>query len=352
MATIRPASQLLLKNTAYFLVRRAQARIAAYRNCGDGDLAMFLDRESFDTMAKRLAEYYFHKSANLAIYGQVEELFKIALIMAPILQRIPCSSKYDWHRGHLLSWFRINISCRRKRFHLSILDNNRIYKPEQFGTRLEALGIRDALMVEVLRDIYRRHAGGTALKDTLAHQIFDPLLFTNDNNANLLRHGAHVYQLDKVRSANSVDLRAKSAVVLDYRIKAVQMNERYHLDIKISDACLKEFQADIKYILKLTSSPTEKVERIENKIRNLVERTRSARSALPQIERLKQWLSAKVKPLSANTAEAAVLPCLLVNMWLKRVDSRLYVKSLNMFFDPTKYDEETFMTFFSPYREV
>jgi hypothetical protein len=352
MATIKPASQSLMENTTYYLVRRAQARIAAYRNFGDGDLAMFLERKSFDTMAERMAAHFFHKSADLAIYDQVKELFKVAMIMAPILQRIPYSSKVDWHRGHVMSWFRCNISIRRMRFHLSIKDTSRVYDPERLSARLEALGIRDALMVEVLKDIYRRHAGGTTLRDILAHQIFDPILFTNDNDDFQLRHGAHVFQMDKARSDASIDLRVKSATVLDYRIKTVKKDERYHLDIKISDACLKEFQDDIKYILKLTSTPTEKVERIENKIRNLVERTRSARSALPQIERLKLWLSAKLKPLSANTAEAAVLPNVLVNWWLGRVDSKLYVKSPNMFFDPSQYDEKTFVTFFSPFREV
>lgn len=352
MATIKLCSDIIQENTAYHRVRRAQARIAAYRNFGDGDLAMYLERESFDTVAERLAKHYFHKSVGRAIYDQAKELFKISMIMAPILQRIQYSSKYDWHRGHVLSWFRCNISSRRKRYHLSILDNNRNYQPEQFSARLEALCLRDTFMVQVLNDIYRRHAGGSTLKDHLAHQIFDPIIFTNADDNFLLRHGTHTYRMDNARSDGSVDLRVKSAVILDYRIKSVKRAERYHLEINISDACLQEFQADIKGLLKFRCEPSVKVELIKNTIRNFVERTRSARSAFLQIQQLQQWLADKLKPLSANTAEAAVLPNILVNCWLSRVDGKLYLKSPNLFFDPSKHDENTFMTFFSPYREV
>jgi hypothetical protein len=352
MPTTELRSATTKDRTAFSLVRRAQASIASFLHFRDGDLSKLLDRDAFQVMAARLANHFFHKSKELAIHAQVEELYLSLLIMAPILQRLPLSCKFDWHRGHLLGFFRRNASGRVGRFHCAIREVERSYQPEMLAANLEAIGIHDADMTTVLLDQYRRHAGGTALKDQLAHQLFDPILMLSQKQGYELRHGNRLLRLERSRFEGSIDLRAQSVAVLDFSLKSVEHSGGRHLEISISDACLSGFRQQVGCVIASASSPAFKVAAVENLIRDLVERTRPARSALPQIQELRTWLAAKLRSLAGTSPAAKMLPNLLVNQWLQRSDFRLYLKSPSFFFNPSAIDEKTYLTFFSPYREV
>ncbi|HEY4744944.1 MAG TPA: hypothetical protein VIH45_09825 [Desulfuromonadaceae bacterium] len=352
MATINLHATSQSNQTAYRLVRRAQASIAGYRHYDDGDLARYLERDSFQTMAELLAQHYFHRSTDLALYGQVQALMTVLLVMAPILQRLPLSSKFDWHRGHIVGWFRRHANGRVARFHCGIRTIERVYDPALFAANLEAIGLHDAAMREVLCDLYRRHAGGTTLKDQLAHQLFDPVTMLNMREGFELRHANRFYRLEKVPFADSTDLRLTPADVLDYQVHSVAHHNGHHLEIMIAEHVLVEFRAAIKSITAMSASPQFKVSLIADRIRDLVERTRPARSALPQIRILKTWLAHKLRPLSGTTTDAKRLPDLLLNQWLQRVDHRLHLRAPNFFLSPDKVDRKTFTAFFSPYREV
>ena len=351
MATIVSKTELLADNTAYHLVRRAQARIASYQNFGDGDLALYLERGSFIAMAARLADHYYNRSKDLQMHKQVIEIYTALLTMAPILQRLPLSLKFDWHRGHLLSFIRTNISGRVGRFYVAVRQVERSYQPELLAANLEALGIHDAGMVAVLLDLYRKHCGGTALKDRLAHQLFDPILLSSAKQGYELRIGNQFLRLEKQSFDGSVDLRHASVAFLDYRLHLVAHKGCYGLQILISDSCISEFREHINRIMNAAASPEFKHVSVKNRINDFVERTRSARSAKNQVLELKRWLSNRVRKLAGTSQEAKMLPELLVNLWLQRVDSRLYVKSPNFLLNPGQHDEKTYTTFFSPYRE-
>jgi len=352
MPTTELRSATTKERTAFNLVRRAQASIASYLHFGGGDLTKFLDRDAFQVMAARLANRYFHMSRDLAIHAQVVELYHSLLIMAPILQRLPLSCKIDWHRGHILGHFRRNASGRIGRFHVAIREVARDYQPGLLAANLEAIGIHDADMSAVLLDQYRRHAGGKALKDQLAHQLFDPILMATMKDGYELRHCNRLLRLERARFEGSVDLRTKSVDVLDFSLKSVEHRGGRHLEISISDACLSGFRQQVGSVIASASSPGFKLAAVENLLRDLVERTRPARSALPQIQELRIWLAAKLRSLSGTSTAAKVLPHLLVNQWLQRNDSRLYLKSPTFFLSPSTVDEKTYLTFFSPYREV
>ena len=176
MPTIEFRSAVTKERTAFAMLCRAQASIASYLHFGMGDLTKYLERDAFQMVATRLADHYFHRSKDLAIYGQVVELYLALLILAPILQRLPLSCRFDWHRSHVLGFIRINASRRIGRFYIAIRQVARSYQPDLLAANLEQIGIHDAGMVEVLQDLYRRHAGGRTLKDLLAHQLFDPIL--------------------------------------------------------------------------------------------------------------------------------------------------------------------------------
>lgn len=352
MATIEFRSQTTIDSTAFSLVRRAQAVIASHLHFGDGDLSKYLDRDSFQIMATRLADHYFHRSKELVIYTQVVELYHTLLILAPILQRLPLSCRFDWHRGHLLSHIRRNASGRIGRLHIASREVVRTYQPDLLAANLEVIGIHDAGMVVVLLNLYRRHAGGMALKDLLAHQLFDPILVVSQKQGYELRHGNKLLRLEKTAYDGSVDLHKQDFTILDFCIRSVDHRGGRCLDIFISEECLSEFRKRIKDVIAFPATPEYKLTIIQNRLRDFVERTRYARSALPQIQELKIWLANKLRGLAGNSRAATLLPNLLVNLWLQRVDSHLYFKSPTFFLDASAIEEKTYLTFFSPYREV
>lgn len=352
MATIELRSQTTVDRTAFSLVRRAQAVIASYLHFGGGDLFKYLDRNPFQIMATRLADHYFHRSKELVIYTQVVEMYHTLLILAPILQRLPLSCRFDWHRGHVLGHFRQNASGRIGRFHIASREVLRAYQPDLLAANLEAIGIHDAGMVEVVLNLYRRHAGGKALKDLLAHQLFDPILMSSQKEGYELRYGNRLLRLEKTAFDGSVDLRKQDFTVLDFCIRSVDHRGGRHLEITISEECLSGFRQRIKSVIESPAPPEYKLTIIENRLRDFVERTRPARSALPQIQELKIWLANKLRGLAGTSRAATLLPNLLLNQWLQRVDSDLYLKNPTFFLDPSIIDEKTYLTFFSPYREV
>lgn len=351
VATIVSKSARVADDTAYHLVRRAQARIASYRHFGGGDLAQYLERDSFVVMAARLADHYFHRSKSLQVNEQAIEIFMSLLIMAPILQRLPLSFKFDWHRGHLLSFARTNSSGRVGRIYVAVRQVERSYQPDLLAANLEALGIHDAGMVAVLLDLYRRHCGGTTLQHRLAQQLFDPIMLSSAKQGYELRFGNQLLRLEKQPFDGSVDLRHSSVTILDYCLHTAKHIGGQHLEIMISDSCIAEFREHINRIMAAAVSPEYKHASIKNRISDFVERTRSARTAKSQILELKRWLANKVRSLAATRKEAKLLPELLVNLWLQRVDHKLYLKSPSFFFNPSQHAEKTFTTFFSPYRE-
>lgn len=283
---------------------------------------------------------------------QVIDIYTALLTMAPILQRLPLSFKFDWHRGHLLSFIRTNSSGRVGRFYVAVRQVERSYQPELLAANLEALGIHDAGMVAVLLDLYRCHCGGTTLQHRLAQQLFDPIMLFTKKCGYELRFANQMLHMEKVRFDGSIDLRSEALTLLDYSLRSGAHNGGYHLEIQIADVYMAEFRLHIERIISLSASPEYKLAAGEHKIRDFVERVRSARSAKPQILELKRWLAHKTRSLAATNKEAKALPELLINLWLQRSDAHLYMKSPSFFFNPQQYDEKTYIKLFSPYREV
>ena len=352
MASVNLRSTQLCDSGAFHLMRRGQANIAMHRHFEDGDLARFLERDSFNVIAERLTDKFFHKSEGLVLHELVKAIYLVMLILAPIIQMLPLSAKMDWHRGHFLSWYRTNATNVRKRFHCRVRTVERTFQPAQLAANLAQLGIHDAVMLPVILDLYKRHYGGATLKDTLAHQLFDPIMLLNGKIGYELRHGNSLCRLERHPFDGSFDLRSTSFTVLDYSLISREDKTGRHLETTICDGTLADFRTVVKGILNSTSSPEYKVARIEQSIRDLVERTRYARTALPQLMELKTWLANKLSGLAATRAAANQLPNLLVNLWLQRTDSRMFLKKPTFFLDPSEIEEKTYLNFFSPYREV
>lgn len=352
MVMIKPTTEVLPVRTAYYHVRRAQCLIASYRNFQAGDLVRYLERGTFNQMAERLTNHYFLRSKGLLIFDQVKELYLAHLVLAPVLQRLPLSYKFDWHRGHLLSFLRVQSGGRIGRHYVSVRDRERVYDPAQLAANMAELGIHDTEMIAVVHDLYRRHAGGTALKDMLAHQLFDPILMFKERRGFELRFANQFIRMEKEPFDGSIDLRRDSLMLLDFDVKSIVHRGRRAMEIRVADDTVRQFRSQVDSVLNSRSAPEYKLLVIDNLMRDFVERTRSAKSGLKQIKELKAWLTRSLRRLSATLPAAKELPDRFINLWLKRVSGQLYFKKPNFFMDPHDVSEHIYTNFFSPYREV
>lgn len=351
MATIKPSSEISVSQNDYYLVRRAQAVIAAYLNFGNGDLSKYLDRASFNTIAEKLTTQYFYKSSAL-VQALVMQVYLALLVLAPVLQRQPMSCKFDWHAGHILSFIRRNTSSKVGRVHAAVRADDRSYQPDKLAASLEAVGVRDNDMVAVVLDLYRRHSGGTALKDCLAHQLFDPLIMLPERQGFELRYGNQFLRLERSPFDGSIDLRKESLDFLGFSLRSVKHHGGQHLEIKIADLCIAAFHEHIKRINAAAADPDYKIAAITSRIEDFVQHAKFARTGLHQIKQQKEWLANQMQNLARVNPNAKVLPNLLINRWLDVVDSGLYFKQPSFFWDAHAIDEKAYVKFFSPYREV
>lgn len=352
MATIKLLKEKLEQNTAYYHLRRGQSHIASYLHFRTGSLNHYRKSASFRLMAGRLAAKYFSLSRELALYQEIIELYTALLIMAPILQRIPLSMRFDWHTGHVLSLFRADCSRRRNRIFYACREIPCEYAPETLSANLEQLGIHDAIMVKWLHKLYDRHIGGRGLQHTLANQLFDPIMLLHEMTGRELRIGNRLHRLENAEFHGCVDIRRNPAVVFDYLMRCVDDAKGRHIDIKLSDAAISRFKRRITNILAQSNSPALKEKLITNAIDDFSMRSRWARSALEQILEIKSWLGGKLTALSATRADVRRLPDILVNTFLMKVDTELYLKAPNFFLDRNSVIEKTYLNIFTPYREV
>lgn len=351
MAETRSTTDAMLERTAYTLVRRAQAAIAGYRHFGPGDLCRFLERPAFEAVATRLAAKYFHRSTNLALYQAVINLYVIYLIVAPLLQRVPYSSKLDWHPGHVLSWFRRYCAGRPGRVHVAVNEVPRIFAPDTLLANLEALGLHDGEFNALLLDQFRRGYGQPTVQGRLLNTLFDPLMMLAGREGFALRLGNRYFRAEKAPFPGSSDLRKSFLAVGNYRVGVRNHASGQHLEICISDERLHAFRQAVKEILKGKAEPAFKHRLVREEIRDFVEKTRFARSAETQVVELKHWLQTKLRSLSGTVKKFKELPDFLVKSWFDRGDHRFYLSRPNFFLDHSTVPEEVFLTFFSPYRE-
>lgn len=351
MATLKPSDETSVQQNDYWLVRRAQAAIAAYLNFGNGDLSKYLDRPAFNNMAEKLTVNYFHKSSVL-VQALVIQIYLVMLVLAPVLQRQRMSCKFDWHTGCVLSFVRRSTGSKEGRTHAAVREVDRSYQPDKMADNLEAIGIRDNDMVAVVLDLYRRHAGGTTLKDRLAHQLFDPLILLTERQGFELRYGNQFLRLERSPFEGSTDLRNEPLDFLGYSLRSVKHRGGQHLEIRIADSCIAAFHAHVKRISAAAADSGYKVAAITNRIEDFVQHTKFARTGLQQIKEQKLWLANQSQNLSRENPDAKLLPELLINRWLQNIDAHLYVKQPSFFWDAHCIDESTYIKLFSPYREV
>lgn len=227
------------------------------------------------------------------------------------------------------------------------------YAPDTLSANLQHLGIHDAVTVRWLHKLYDRHAGGRGLQHTLANQLFDPIMLLHEMTGHELRIGNRLHRLARTKFPESTDLRRNHAVVFDYLVSCVDDAKGRHVDIKLTDDAINRFKHHVTNILAQSNAPAIKEELLLTAIADFYMRSRWARSAIEQILALKSWLAGKLTALSGTRAEVRHMPNMLVNTYLMKGDTNLYLKAPNFFLNrDCCVDEKTFLNIFTPYREV
>jgi hypothetical protein len=346
----------IAENAAYYLMRRGQAKIASRQHFSSGELLEFRDRSAFATLAGYCCGKYFPHCENLEIGKLVHDLYIDVQVMAPLLQRLPYSMKFDWRRGHVLTWFRVNCNDHIKRFYYSATTFPRTFAPDILTANLNQLGIHCPTYTGMLVEQYKQHYGGGYVRNLLAHCLFDPIVLLNEQEGFTLRVANTIHRLEKEPFPGCVDLSRKQAKINgDYQIRFRRKKKETggYLVIELTHDAIGRFKDTISTILASNATPEHKYFAVNDRMRNFLECAQWARSAWEQVKDLRYWLVENIKPLYGCLQKAPYRnEHDFASDYVERRKDGLFLTAPSFFWNPAKVELSTFLQYMSPYRET
>jgi hypothetical protein len=342
----------MTKQQAYYQLRRAQAHIVQYNIFNTGELLKYIEKEYVKIYAKYLTDFYFHRSKKLVIYNLVYDLYRLFLVIAPILQKQKNSFKLDWNRAVFLGWLRNNLNKKLNRKFVKIETLQRKIDNEKLLQNFLKIGINDELFLEFALDCFKKNYALQTLRGRLANCIFDPIIFFSDKGEKGFRRANEIIRLEKKKFHGCVDIDKKEIVVWDYKIKRETnfILKKTTLNIQISNKDIKKFREKIKDILHSKLSPNKKVLVLKKEIESFTDKHRYTKDAFDQMLDLKYWLTRKTKKLS-GTDKTFKLTTNIIEKWKDKMSIEIFLRKPNFFWNIQEIKEENYKYFFSPYRE-
>lgn len=345
-------SGTISENSAFYLMRRGQAVLAQRQHFEHGELCAYRDRDSFQAVANIAAATYFHQAASGQVYPAICDLYSDFQVTAPILQRLPYSFKVDWTEGHVLSWFRAACNDHVKRYFFSSLTLPRTFDTVLLRNNLEILGVHDQPYIDILAEQYKRHYGGNCLRSHLAHRLFDPIFLLNHGEGYRLRVANTIYRLEKQPFPGCLDLRERQAKVLGaFRIRHVNKKGGSFVEILLTHDAVDRFKETVCSIIDSSASPRHKVYVINDRISDVLEAFKYARSAWPQVKDLQNWLVLKMRPLYSTLKDVKRRERGFKDEYIRRRQDSLSLPTPNFFWNPRIVDLSDYLKFMSPYKE-
>jgi hypothetical protein len=342
----------ITENGAFHLMRRGQAVIAQRQHFEEGELCNYRDRTSFQSVANIAAAKYFHQATNGEVYPAIRDLYTDFQVVAPILQRLPHSFKLDWSTGHVLTWVRTGCNDHVKRYFFSSLTMPRTFDADLLRNNLALLGVHDTSYIDILADQYKRHYGGSSLRSHLAHRLFDPVILMNHGEGYRLRVANTIFRLEKQPFPGCLDLRERQAKVLGaFRIRHVKKKGGSFLEILLTHDAVVRFKETVCSIIDSSASPRHKVYVINDRISDVLEAFKYARSAWPQVKDLQNWLVLKMRPLYSTLKDVKRRERGFKDEYIHRRQDSLSLPTPNFFWNPRIVDLSTYLKFMSPYKE-
>jgi hypothetical protein len=338
----------MTKQQAYYQLRRAQASIVQQNFFESEELFRYLNKDYVKIYAKYLTDFYFHKTKNLEIYNLVLDLYRLFLVVGPILQKLKNNFKLDWNRAIFLSWLRASLNKKVNKKFLRVERLKRRIDPSKLVENFFKMGIEDSLLVEFALNCYKKNYNLETLRGRLANCIFDPIMFVGKGG---FRRANEFIELEKKKFPEAIDIDKKEVVVWDYKVKRIVNNTKTTLKIEISDQEIKNFKQEIKLILNSKLNFKKKIFLLETKIESFVDKHRYTKDAWDQMIDLKHWLFRRTKKLAAQEKSIKLVVNILKKWEDKKCDKMIFRKP-NFFWNFSDIEEKIYKYYFSPYREL
>jgi hypothetical protein len=388
MAKLLPLIPAIVANCAYSRLRYLLAGIARCLRFMEKELVEVMNGTPCVTMAHRAAEKYFYLSRTSAVYGDMVIMFQALFTVAPVLQRLKGSMGFDWHHGHVLTWFRTNTAMNIGRWYFGCQELSRVPDPVVLRENLHHLRIYDGKFADTLEMLMRCYYGRNSVTGKLAACLFDPIMFCRLGDHHTLRVGNKLYRLERQGFPGCVDLRTESAIVLGYSLRRKDWLERFPLseklnaqkgkakrrqqvrvirrgmlEIAISGELIDAFKAKAVAIINCSASIEYRIHELDSLMVSFLASVRYARTGFDQVLHLSRWLANNMKPLHAAVdrrkkfnrrkppVQVPPFHKILLSRFQSNLDTRRYYPRPNFFYDPQEHPEELFLQFFSPYRE-
>jgi hypothetical protein len=334
----------------YGNLRRIQSKIVQQNFFQTEDLFKYLNKDCVKIYATYLTDFYFHRSKKLEIYNLIYDLYRLFLVIAPILQKQKNSFKLDWNRAIFLSWLRSNCNKKVNKKYIRVEKKERRIEPDRLIKNFLEMGIKDSLLIEFAIDCFKKNYTLETLRGRLANCIFDPIIFFSDKGEKGFRRANEIIRLEKKKFPICVDIDKEDVILWNYKIRRITNNTKTTLRIEISDQEIKRFKQEIKLILNSKLNFKRKIFLLENKIESFVHRHKYTKDAWDQFLDLKYWLLKKTKNLAAMDKTTKFTINILLKWKNERCD-KMFFRKPNFFWNAQDVEEENYKYFFSPYRE-
>jgi len=283
------------------LVRRAQRSLALageYRQ-----LSQFLERDSFQAVARVLTEKYLPRSASkgLALADLAQEIYPHWLILAPIAGQAQGYWRPWWSPGAVLSWARVHVNRYRKtclgRIHLN-------WDAAELDSGAKVFRIRDADFLASLAAILPQVHAQT-LRGQLARYALGGLVWRSQAGqalewARACRSGLMWWEDEILFLARKpfetgaiawIDLRDQAADILEWQVRA--RDEK--LTAIMRPEALRHLKSRIAQILESDGQPHFKMNQINAAIAAYHHWAKYAFDARRQAIELEPWIWRRVK---------------------------------------------------------
>jgi hypothetical protein len=337
----------MTKQQTYYQMRRAQASIVQQIFFQTEELSKYLNKDYVKIYAKYLTDFYFYKTKNIEIYNLVLDLYKLFLVIAPILQKLKNNFKLDWNRAIFLSWLRSNLNKKVNKKYVKVEKKERRIDPDRLVRNFFELGIEDSLLIEFAMDCFKKNYNLQTARGRLANCIFDPIMFLGEGG---FRRANEIIRLEKKKFDGCIDIDKGDVIIWDYKIRRVTNNNKTTLKIEINPENIKYFKERVKQILRSKQAINRKIFLLEAEVESFTNKHRYTKDAWDQFLDLKHWLFRKTKKLSAADKSVKIAVNALKKYESKKCD-KMFFRKPNFFWNTQDVEEKIYKYYFSPYRE-
>jgi hypothetical protein len=269
------------------------------------NLMKYIERPTWRKTASALTAHYWPRTVaeELHIQAEIERLYSVYLVLAPLAGQAQAFWMPWRHNGHLTSWFRMYVYGQKKS-HLMVRDWDWESGIDGLFESAEAYGIKDKLFIDLCHDLITGNVFAPTLRGQFARKIFAPLLFhqqakemldlVKTKRSLLWWDEKHVLVLSgkpvKGIEGTWCDLGKESRTIWNYSVKV----KGDDLMMYMSDEYLRNIRSNIVGIMDSFVPPQTKIYRISEIMRGTHRWAKHCFQAKIQCNELEKWVWNKI----------------------------------------------------------